>query len=154
MIKRYFYKSDFLKNIATLLSGTILANLIAIAIQPLLSRIYSPEEFGTFTIYLSIIGMLAPAGNLKYEGAIVLPDSDRKASALLLASVFISFSFSLVWLIVFFFFDKQIITLFNFSPSIKIWLLIIPLAIFVISSSRALNFWLIRKKSIPSFFLK
>jgi len=147
MIKRYFYKSDFLKNIATLLSGTILANLIAIAIQPLLSRIYSPEEFGTFTIYLSIIGMLAPAGNLKYEGAIVLPESDRKASALLLASVFISFSFSLVWLIIFFFFDKQIITLFNFSPSIKIWLLIIPLAIFVISSSRALNFWLIRKKA-------
>ena len=129
MIKRYFYKSDFLKNITTLLSGTILANLIAVAIQPLLSRIYSPEEFGTFTIYLSIIGMLAPAGNLKYEGAIVLPESDRKASALLLASVLISFSFSMVWLIIFFFFDKQIITLFNFSPSIKIWLLIIPLAI-------------------------
>ena len=119
MIKRYFYKSDFLKNITTLLSGTILANLIAVAIQPLLSRIYSPEEFGTFTIYLSIIGMLAPAGNLKYEGAIVLPESDRKASALLLASVLISFSFSIVWLIIFFFFDKQIITLFNFSPSIK-----------------------------------
>ena len=81
------------------------------------------------------------------KGRLYYQNSDRKASALLLASVFISFSFSLVWLIIFFFFDKQIITLFNFSPSIKIWLLIIPLAIFVISSSRALNYWLIRQKA-------
>ena len=147
MIKRLLNKSDFVKNVTTLITGTVLANLIVVALQPLLSRIYSPEEFGTFTIYLSIIGMLAPAGSLKFEGAIVLPESDKKASALVLGSIIISFVFSIVWLFIFFFFDKQIIDFFNFSPSIKVWLLLLPLGIFVISSSRALNFWLIRKKA-------
>ena len=91
MIKRLLNKSDFVKNVTTLITGTVLANLIVVALQPLLSRIYSPEEFGTFTIYLSIIGMLAPAGSLKFEGAIVLPESDKKASALTLGSIIISF---------------------------------------------------------------
>jgi O-antigen/teichoic acid export membrane protein len=150
MIKRLLNKSDFLKNVTTLITGTVLAQLIPIILQPVLSRIYNPEEFGTFTIYLSIIGMLAPAANLKYEGAIILPDSDKKASALAIGSILISFLFSLIWLFIFILFDDQIITTFNFSPSIKIWLLLIPLGIFIISSSRVFNYWLIRKKAFSA----
>jgi len=147
MIKRLLNKSEFLKNVATLITGTVLAQLIPILLLPILSKIYTPEEFGTFTIYISIIGMLAAAGNLKYEGAVVLPDSDRDASALVIGGIIVSFLFSSLWLVIFFLFGNQIINLFNFSSSIKIWLLVIPFAIFIISSSRVLNYWLIRKKA-------
>lgn len=150
MLEKLENKSDFLKNITTLITGTVLAQLIPILLQPILSRIYTPEEFGTFTIYLSIIGMLAPAANLKYEGAIILPESDKKASALAIGSILISFVFSLIWLLIFILFDEQIIHTFKFSPSIKIWLLLIPLGVFIISSSRVFNYWLIRKKAFKA----
>ena len=150
MIKRLLNKSDFLKNVATLITGTVLAQLIPILLQPILSRIYDAAEYGTFTIYISIIGMLAAAGNLKFEGAVVLPDSDKKGSALVIGGIIISFFFSALWFIIFLLFGEQIIEIFHFSSSIKIWLLIIPFAIFVISSSRVLNYWLIRQKAFKA----
>jgi len=150
MIKRLLNRSDFLKNVATLITGTVLAQLIPILLQPILSRIYDDAEYGTFTIYISIIGMLAAAGNLKFEGAVVLPDSDKKASALVIGGIIISFFFSALWFIIFLLFGEQIIETFRFSSSIKIWLLIIPFAIFVISSSRVLNYWLIRQKAFKA----
>lgn len=147
MLKRILGKSDFLKNVTTLVTGTVLAQLIPILLEPFLSRIYTPEEFGTLSIYLSIIGMFAPAANLKYEGAIVLPESDKNASALVAGNMLFSLGFSLFFFLVFLIFGNIIIEKFHFKSEMKIWLLLTPLSIFIISCSRALNYWLIRKKA-------
>lgn len=147
MLKRILNKSDFFKSVATLVTGTVLAQLIPILLEPVLSRIYNDEEFGTLAIYLSVIGMFAPVANLKYEGAVVLPESDRKASALVAGNILFAFLFSFVFFIVFLLFGNQIIEKFDFPSEMKIWLLVAPLGIFIISSSRALNYWLIRKKA-------
>lgn len=147
MIKRLLNKSDFLKNVATLITGTIIAQLIPLLLRPVLSRIYSEEEFGTFTIYLSIIGVLGSVGNLKYEGAIVLPNSDKKASALVIGSLFVSLIFSVFWLLTFYIFENSITEVYPNITKIKFWGLIIPLSIFIISSNRVLNYWLIRQKA-------
>ena len=147
MLKRLLNKSDFFKNVTTLITGTVIAQLIPLLLRPVLSRIYSEEEFGTFTIYLSIIGILGSVGNLKYEGSIVLPDTDKKASALVLGSLIVSLLFSVVWLLVFLIFENNIIEIYPNIAKIKFWGLLIPLAIFVISSNRVLNYWLIRQKA-------
>ena len=38
-------KSEFSKNVATLFTGTLVAQSIPILVSPLLSRIYSPDDF-------------------------------------------------------------------------------------------------------------
>ena len=150
MIKRLLNRSDFIKSSFTLIFGTLLAQLIPIALQPILRRIYSPEEFGLFAVYLSLIGMVVVAANLRYESTIVLPKDDDKASNLVVGGFFISVVFSLVLFILLFFFGDNLIQLLSLPKEISKWLYMLPFSVFVISCSRILNFWLTRKKAFKA----
>ena len=150
MIKKLLNKSDFIKSSFTLIFGTVLAQLIPIALQPILRRIYTPEEFGLFAVYLSLIGMVVVAANLRYESTIVLPEDDDNASNLIVGGFFISLVFSLVFFILLFLFGDNLIQLLSLPKDISKWLYVLPFSVFVISCSRILNFWLTRKKAFKA----
>ena len=45
----------------------IAGQLILVATIPVLTRLYSPADFGVFTIYLSIVNMLGAVAALRFE---------------------------------------------------------------------------------------
>lgn len=61
----------FAKQIAKLASGTALAQLINIASLPLLTRLYTPSQFGVFAVFLASVAVLSSISTLKYENAIL-----------------------------------------------------------------------------------
>ena len=48
-------KSEFTKNVLTLMTGTTIAQAIPIAISPILTRLYSPEDFWIFALCILFI---------------------------------------------------------------------------------------------------
>ena len=78
MITKIF-KSEIFKNISILVSGTVLAQLIPVISQVFLRRMYSPEEFGAYSILCSLIGISVIFFTLKYDLAIINPKSHVKA---------------------------------------------------------------------------
>ncbi len=48
MINKLKPKSEFSKNVLTLMTGTTIAQAIPIAISPILTRIYTPEDFWNY----------------------------------------------------------------------------------------------------------
>ena len=72
-------KSEFSKNVLTLVTGTTIAQSIPIAISPILTRIYTPEDFGVLALFISITTILGTIANGRYELAIVLPKRDNNA---------------------------------------------------------------------------
>ena len=78
-----FNGNVLLKNISVLITGTVIAQIIPIAIQPILKRLYSPEVFGVFDIYLKVLGILFVIFAFKYDLGIVLPKNRIKALLLL-----------------------------------------------------------------------
>lgn len=72
-------KSEFTKNIVTLITGTAFAQAIPIAISPILTRIYTPEDFGIFALFIAIISILGSIATARYELAIMLPKKDEDA---------------------------------------------------------------------------
>jgi O-antigen/teichoic acid export membrane protein len=88
----YFLRSRSLglyaKNTITLLAGSSAAHLIAALMLPILSRLYSPEQFGEFGIFLSIIGITAVFSSGKFELAIISePKLNRRVALALLAII-------------------------------------------------------------------
>lgn len=140
MIKKLLPKSNYAKNILTLMSGTGLAQAIPIAISPILTRIYSPEEFGIFAMYLAITAILSVLITGRYELAIMLPKKDEDAANILGLSVFLSFFVSLLLLVMVFIFGKQISELIN-MPEIKPWLYWIPASTLLTGIYQSLNYW-------------
>ena len=74
-----FFSSDFNKNVFALAFGTSIAQFITYASYPIVSRLYTPQEFGVFGLFTSIAGMITLISTGRYELAIILPSSEKKA---------------------------------------------------------------------------
>ena len=66
----------------TLLSGNVLAQVISLLAYFALTRIFSADDYGLFSIFYSYIEVLIILSTCKYELAIVAADTDREADAL------------------------------------------------------------------------
>ena len=68
-----FLKSKFNSNILTLVIGRGFGNILFILITPILTRLYSPEDFGFMELYLIILSFLLIFSTAKYENSLYLP---------------------------------------------------------------------------------
>jgi lipopolysaccharide exporter len=78
---------SLLRGVGLLGAGTLVAHGIAALSAPLISRLYTPAEFGVAGVFLSIQGVLGLLGNLQYGMAIPLAERRRTAAALLVLGV-------------------------------------------------------------------
>ncbi len=70
-------RSEFSRNVLTLMTGTTIAQAIPIAISPILTRIYTPEDFGMLALFIAITAIFGSIANGRYELATMLPKKDR-----------------------------------------------------------------------------
>ncbi len=54
-----------------------MAQVIAIAASPILTRIYKPSDFGTLQIFISLLSLALVAAAGRYEVALLLPEDDQ-----------------------------------------------------------------------------
>ena len=146
-IRQYFTNSGLLRNSATLIVGTVLAQLIPILFQPVLRRMFSAEEFGTAALYVTAVGMLVAIANLKYESAIVLPEEDREADHLVAGGVLITAVMALIIWMVLFLNEAWIVRRFSLNDQESWYLYLLPVSVFLVSSFQCFNLYLIRKKA-------
>ena len=144
MLNRYV-KSDFGKNVVTLMTGTTIAQILPVALTPILTRIFSPEEFGAFAFFASIISFLLVFSSGRYEQAIVLPKTDKEAINILGLCFSLLGTFTILLYLILFLFHDFFINLIN-APALDIWLWIVPPTLFFAGSYRILTFWSNRKK--------
>jgi O-antigen/teichoic acid export membrane protein len=139
-------KSELLKNTSILVSGTALAQLIPILLQPILRRYYSPEIFGAYAVYLSLVGILAIISSFKYELAIILPRRDKEAANIFFVTILINLIFNVLLILIIIIWKTKILKFFNLSAKFADYLYFVPLGIFFYSFYQSINNWLIRKK--------
>jgi len=99
LIRKRLPEGSFLKNVATLMTGTVFAQALLVLLAPILTRLYDAESFGVFSLYTSIVGFLTVIACLRYERAIVLPEKDEDAANLLALSMLICFSMAVITII-------------------------------------------------------
>lgn len=76
-MRRLLPRSAYASNVLTLMTGTSLAQAIPIAISPILTWLYSPEEFGLFALPMAAASILAVLVAGRYELLNLLPKRDR-----------------------------------------------------------------------------
>lgn len=142
---RHAPKESFASHVLTLMTGTTIAQAIPIAIAPILTRLYTPSDFGVFALFGSVISIVAIIANGRYELAIMLPENDSDAVNLLALSILISFAVSFLSLLIVFAFNSQIVSLLG-NPTISSWLYWVPFSVLLTGIYQAFNYWSTRKK--------
>ena len=146
MIKRLKPKSEFSRNVLTLMTGTTIAQAIPIAISPILTRIYSPEDFGVFALFIAITAIFGSIANGRYELAIMLPVKDEDAINIFALGFIITVLISLLLFILVLLFHNYFSSFLN-NDEIKVWLYFVPLAVFFIGLFNILSYFNNRKKN-------
>ncbi len=137
--------SNDLSNILTLIFGNSFAALFPILLAPVLTRIYTEEEFGVYTIFLAFITILTSFSTGRYDLAIL--ESKTKIIAKHLA--FLAIIISLIVAGIFFI---GIVILKIYLPDIKYLIILgdllflIPLAIILVSALQIVIYVLNREK--------
>lgn len=127
------------------MTGTTIAQAIPIAVMPILTRIYTPDDFGVFALFLAITTITGTISNGQYEQAILLPRCDEDAINLVVLGVVIATAFSLLLLVIVLFFNTDIANLLG-NKELKNWLFLVPLSTLLVGSYNSLNFFNIGKK--------
>jgi O-antigen/teichoic acid export membrane protein len=127
------------------MTGTTVAQAIPIAISPILTRIYTPEDFGLFALFVAITSVFGSIANGRYELAIMLPNNDEDAINVSALGIIITCILSLVLLFTLVLFNNTICNILN-NQDISLWLYFVPLVVFLIGSFNVLNYYNTRKK--------
>ena len=150
MFLRLLKRSGFSKSLITLLTGTTLAQGITLLISPILSRLFTPHDFGVFGTFLSIVSAIALIASLRYEIAIVLPKKEDVAInllalAALLTLIISTLSFIGVLLFKYFYPGYEFL-----DQDLKFLLYFIPVLILFIGFYQILNNYANRLKKYRS----
>lgn len=143
-MRRLLPQSIYARNVLTLMTGTTLAQAIPIAISPILTRLYSPEEFGRFALYMAVTMIASVLVTGRYELAIFLPRQDRAALHIAALAITLSMVISAVLLLIVLFFAHPIAALLG-DAALAPWLYWAPVSILLVGVYQSLNYWSNRK---------
>ena len=138
-LRRKVPRGGFLAGVAALATGTAVAQAVPVFVAPVLTRIYSPKDFGLLLLFTSLVAVGSVIACARYELAIVLPDDEDDAAALFALSVAIAGVVSSILLICFAISPRRL-AVFLGNPAIEYWLFLVPVVIFLSASFGALTY--------------
>ena len=134
-------KSDnFLKDTNILLIGTIVSQIIVIATVPILSRIFSPTDYGLLTLFNSILVITANIVTLSYPIRIILPKKYLESLQLVIISILLSLGIGIILLLLSFLLPNSFINLINVGILGR-WLPFAIIGGILLSITNTLNYW-------------
>jgi len=145
MLKKLFPQSEFAKNVSTLVAGTGLAQAITLLSTPILSRIYNPEEFAVFALFVSISAIIGVVAAGRYEMAIVLPKDNADGKAIVRIAMWIVVLTAILTLLGVIVFDLSGGE--NSSSNFSSWFYLLGISVFFAGSYGIFNYWSTRVKS-------
>lgn len=141
--------SPFLRNVATVASGTAIAQAITVLASPILTRLYGPEAFGIFGVFAAVAGVIAVGSTMQLDMAMVLPKQDNDAVNLLSLSFLLSWATFALSLAVLSFFQQPIAVAMGF-PNYAGYTWLLAFVMLGSVNVQILSHWAVRTKQ---FFL-
>jgi len=91
-----YKSSEFVRNFLTLFSGSTISQFIPVLLSPVMSRLFTPEDFGRLAIFMAISTFVSGFMTGSYDTAIMLPKNKNNAINLLALSLMLSSVFCIL----------------------------------------------------------
>lgn len=90
----------YYRNFLTMLSGNTLSQLIPFIIAPILSRIFTPEEFAVLANFMAIVGVIGIISTGRLELAVPIPQDHKKAQEIVFTGLIITLLLGLLSILI------------------------------------------------------
>lgn len=136
--------TEAVRHTITLVTGSVMAQAISFIFYPIITRLFTPDDFGTFSLFLAIAGFIAIVSTMGYHYSIIVPEDDDMATACFRLSLACVAATTLISAILIQFSDTVAALFDNADLAQLIWL--IPPYVLACGCWMAMNYMLIRKK--------
>ncbi|NNC85672.1 MAG: oligosaccharide flippase family protein [Bacteroidia bacterium] len=140
MLKRLIGDKASLENVVTLLTGSVLAQVITVLVTPVLTRIFTTEDFGILAAFTAVTSFIAFISSFRYELAIMLPKADKEANELFQLAIRIVLIVSIVSGILLYIFGDVLCDWLQ-VPQLKSYILFMPVAILLTGLYQVIMNW-------------
>ena len=147
-IYRLLPKNQFARGVSILAGGTAGAQLVVLLVAPLLTRLYSPDDFGVLAVYMSILALVSVISSLKYEMAIPLPEDESEVVALTLLSLLLVILIAVSTGLLVLFFGDSLAEILQ-VPALADYLWLLPVGVLFAGSYQIFTYWAVRLKEFP-----
>lgn len=138
-----------MKSVSVLVGGTALAQLVAIAVLPILTRLYSPEDFSVLAAYVAALTILSSAACLRFDAAIPLPESETDSIHLLILSVISCVIVSTLLLVIVLVAPELVISIFR-GEGLEGYFWILPFGVLFVGLYNSFQFLATRLNKFPA----
>lgn len=120
---------DFAKNVSLLMGGTLAANALGICFSPVITRLFTPENFGIFALFTTVGSILGIISTLSYDQAIVIENQDTEAISLSVLSICLILCIAILAVTAIFLFGRSFSSFFNqpdfykYSPLLLVFII-------------------------------
>lgn len=142
-------QAPFWRAVGVVAGGAAFAQALSLLAAPLLTRLYTPAEYGTFGLYLSIQWMLLVFSTARYELAIPLPADDRDAAHLLVFALALALVVSLALGLGTALGGAHLL---RRTPAAALapYFWVVPIASFLIAAYQCMTYWAMRERAFAS----
>ncbi|MDH7594382.1 MAG: lipopolysaccharide biosynthesis protein [Methanomicrobiales archaeon] len=137
--------SQFLRNVLKLLSAAMIGQLIGFITIPIISRLYSPFDFGIYELFVSLVIIIGSFACFSYHHAIFLPKEEDEAARIVFLCILLIFITSGIATLILFFLRDWIAIIFDIR-SLSKFFLFMPVAICFYSLAYVLANWSSRRR--------
>jgi len=136
----------FGRSVATIASGTATAQLLLALATPVLTRLYTPADYGTLAVYSSTLTVLLVVASLRYEVAIPLPEDEPTAASLLLLSFTLLAGMATILSLAIWAGGDRFVAAAR-VPALQPYLWLVPIGFLGGGTYQALSYWAIRRSA-------
>ena len=136
---------DFFRGALMIVLGTGAAQLITVLSQPIVTRLYTPSDFGVLSVATSILSVLVSITCLRYEFAIPLPADNVEAANVVGLSLVVNVGMSLLTVLAVLLFGDWVLGLFH-AEALRPYILLFALAQFGGGVTSTFINWAVRAK--------
>lgn len=133
------------RGVLAILAGTAGGQVVALLAAPVLTRLYTPEDFGIFTVLSAMAVTVGAMSALRFELAIPLPSREEDAFSLVSLGFLAAGGTAVVGTLTVAVTGEQIVRLFE-QPRLMPWLWLVPVIGSVMGSYLVLNQLAIRQR--------
>jgi len=138
-------RAEYMKNVFTLMAGTIIGQALVFVLAPFITRLFTPEDFTLLEQYTMLVTVLSVVVTGKYEFAIMHPKEQNDARHIAALALKVAF-YSCVVLSVLILFLAKDISYWLMNESIAIYLWTLPIVLFFTAVFNVFNYWFSRLK--------
>lgn len=140
-------------SVIVIMLGSGAGQLLVLAASPILSRLYTPAQFGLFTALVLITSVTGTFALFRFDAAIPLPTSDRVAASVAWLALGLATVVSLVILAVGAWIGGPISRLVGTPGLGSVWWLV-ALATFMVAVDQVFLTWMVREKRYKALALR